>query len=45
MKKIEYMVPEMEVVELKYSYALLSASDPDDTVAPTTGDENTDIMP
>ena len=36
MKKIEYMAPEMEVVELKAQVALLSGSN--EEVAPGTGD-------
>ncbi len=35
MKKIEYVVPEMEILELKYSQALLNASDEQ---VPGTGD-------
>lgn len=35
MKKIEYKAPEMEVIELKYSQALLNASDQE---TPGTGD-------
>ncbi len=46
MKKIEYMAPEMEEIKLMHNVSLLGAStDPDDTVAPSSGDENTDIMP
>lgn len=40
MKKIEYNAPEMEVIELKYTLALLNASD---TETPSTGDA--DEMP
>lgn len=36
MKKIEYVAPEMEILELKYTQALLNASD--DQQAPGTGD-------
>jgi len=35
MKKIEYVAPEMDILELKYSQALLNASDQE---APGTGD-------
>lgn len=37
MKKIEYMAPEMEVVELKAQVALLAGSG-EEEIAPGTGD-------
>lgn len=39
MKKIEYVTPEVEILELKYTQALLNASgsDDDDQEAPGTG--------
>lgn len=40
MKKIEYIAPELEVIELKYVQPLLAASDDE---APSTGD-NTDEL-
>lgn len=40
MKKIEYIAPELEVIELKYVQPLLAASEDE---APSTGD-NTDEL-